>query len=149
LSVPLHPSSERPASAGVLASLRLAGQPDEVIYAPFELHVRQLVSEPPGDLVLILERSCSRCRGAAFVPVTEARACSSCTASGVELVDGREQPCSVCEGSCAVPVEVMEQCERCDGTGLELTEVGRRLLRLEAAQLRAFLERWRDWRDRP
>src|SRR5207247_5739842 len=73
LSVPLHPSSGRPARAGAPASLRLDGQPDEVIYAPLELHVRQLVSEPPGDLVLILERTCSSCRGAAFVPVTEAR----------------------------------------------------------------------------
>ena len=140
MSVPLHPSAERPPAEGGA---------DELICAPLELSVSQLVEERFFHLVLALERSCSVCAGAAFVPVTMTRACASCTASGVEISDGQEQACSVCDGTCAVPVEAMEQCERCDGTGLELTPAGQRLLHQAGPQLRAFLERWRDWRCRP
>jgi hypothetical protein len=146
LSVPLRPFAQRPSSSDAIGSTPAEREADELICAPLELSVSQLLADQQGlHLILVLERSCSVCAGAAFVPVTVTRACGSCTASGVEVDEGTKQPCSVCDGTCAVPVEEMEQCERCDGTGLELTPAGQRLLRLAGPQLRVFLERWRDW----
>ena len=93
---------------------------------------------------LILERVCVCCRGRAFIPLTFSETCSTCTASGYELIDGEKLACPVCDGACWVSIEEMEQCERCDGTGLEQTGVGRRLPRRSGFELWIFLQRWRN-----
>ncbi len=119
-------------------------QPVEVIGAPSKL---DLSGSSEGVLIeLVLEEVCLCCGGAGFVPVTVTETCSSCGASGNELIEDDKRACGVCDGSCWVPVDEMEQCERCDGTGLELTAAGRRLLRRSAPQLWAFLNRWHEWR---
>ena len=133
--------SGKPNSAGSpLARL----EPD-VVAAP---HSKlQLSGLSDGVLIeLVLEEVCLCCGGAGFVPVTITETCSSCGASGYELIEDHKQACGVCDGSRWVPVDEMEQCERCDGTGLELTAAGQRLLRSNAPQLWAFLNRWREWR---
>jgi DnaJ-class molecular chaperone len=80
------------------------------------------------------------------MPVTMSETCSTCSATGYELVEDDTVLCPVCDGTCWVPIEEMEQCERCDGTGLELTTAGRRLLRRGGSDLWAFLNRWHNWR---
>ncbi len=97
---------------------------------------------------LILEQVCMFCGGCGFMPVTLSETCSSCSASGYELIDDEKLACPVCDGTCWVAIEEMEQCERCEGTGLELTGAGRRLLCRSGSELWIFLDRWREWRQR-
>jgi DnaJ-class molecular chaperone len=109
----------------------------------------ELSGSDEGVLInLILEQVCVFCGGGGFTPVTGGETCSSCSASGYELVDNEKLPCSVCDGTCWVSIEEMEECERCDGTGLELTGAGRRLLCGSGSELPVFLNRWRDWGGR-
>jgi DnaJ-class molecular chaperone len=118
-------------------------EPPVVYWRPFTLPLRDL---GPRQANLVLERLCSNCNGAAYMPVVISQMCNACAGSGRELLEDQEVACSVCDGACFMPTEEMQQCERCDGTGLELTAAGQRLLTLHGRQLRAFVKRWRDWR---
>jgi DnaJ-class molecular chaperone len=121
-------------------------EPAELIAQASKL---QLSDSDEGVVIdLILEQVCLCCGGAGFMPVTMSETCSACSATGYELSEGDTMPCPVCDGTCWVPLEEMEQCERCDGTGLELTTAGRRLLG-GSSDLRAFLNRWHNWRGAP
>ncbi|MDQ6899551.1 MAG: hypothetical protein M3072_08595 [Candidatus Dormibacteraeota bacterium] len=133
-----------PSISGTQAPTGIPLAPAGIVSPPSRL---ELSGSDEGVLIdLILEELCLCCAGAGFVPVTLSETCSSCSASGYELIDDDRQACPVCDGTCWVPVDEMEQCERCDGTGLELTAAGRRLLRRSAPVLWAFLNRWREWR---
>jgi hypothetical protein len=112
-------AAERPVLALRPARLRLAARGVELL----------------GGVGGALERPCSTCGGAGFLPVLLDERCSGCQGDG----------CSDVERRLVCGVEAIEECGDCRATGLEPTELGRVLL-AHGAELATFLKRWRGRR---
>jgi len=65
--------------------------PPVVYWRPFTLPLRDL---GPRQGNLVLERLCSNCNGAAYVPVVISQMCNACAGSGRELLEDQEVACS-------------------------------------------------------